>query len=144
MHEDSRPAPLWRRLAALLYDLFPLGALWMLTAALGLFAVHGEIDPAHPPPLYRHGLQAALLVVSAGYFLASWRLGGQTIGMRAWRIRLIGEDGTPTRAQLLLRFTVALLSLAALGVGFLWCLLDAERRAWHDLAARTKVVRLGR
>ncbi|MGE5167460.1 MAG: RDD family protein, partial [Deltaproteobacteria bacterium] len=41
-----------------------------------------------------------------------------------------------------LRFFVALVSLAALGAGFWWALLDPQRRAWHDMATRTRVLRL--
>ena len=137
------PASLWLRLAAGIYDLFPLLALWMLTAALVLFAVHGNVDVAHPSLGYRLTLRAALVAVTAGYFVISWSRGGQTIGMRAWRLRVVGADGSPLQwPRALLRFAIALVSLGALGIGFLWCLFDRERRAWHDIGARTAVVRL--
>jgi uncharacterized RDD family membrane protein YckC len=137
------PASLWLRLAAAIYDLFPLLALWMLTAALVLFAVHGNVDVAHPSLAYRLTLRAALVAVTAGYFVISWARGGQTIGMRAWRLRLTNADGTPLQwPRALLRFAIALISLGALGIGFLWCLFDRERRAWHDIGAHTAVVRL--
>lgn len=141
----ANPAPLHLRLAALAYDLFPLAALWMATAGTFLLAAHGEVDAAHPPMAYRLGLQLALLAVTAGYFVLSWSRGGQTIGMRAWRIRIttVGGDALPW-PRALLRFAIALLSLGALGLGFLWCLIDRERRAWHDLAARTACVRVER
>ena len=140
----ATPAPLRLRLAALAYDLFPLAALWMATAALLLFAVHGDIDAAHPPTAYRAALQLALLGVTAGYFVLSWSRGGQTIGMRAWRIRIVAAEGDALPwPRALLRFAVALLSLGALGLGFLWCLVDRERRAWHDIAARTACIRVG-
>ena len=137
------PASLWLRLAAAIYDLFPLLALWMLTAALVLFAVHGSVDVAHPSLGYRLILRAALVAVTAGYFVISWSRGGQTIGMRAWRLRVVGADGSPLPwPRALLRFALALVSLGVLGIGFLWCLVDRERRGWHDIAARTAVVRL--
>jgi len=138
----ATPAPLHLRLAALVYDLFPLAALWMATAGLFLLAARGAIDPAHPPAAYRFALQVALLAVTAGYFVISWRRGGQTIGMRAWRIRIVAtEGGALPWSRALLRFAVALVSLGALGLGFLWCLVDRERRSWHDLAARATCVR---
>jgi uncharacterized RDD family membrane protein YckC len=137
------PASLWLRLAAAIYDLFPLLALWMLTAALVLFAVHGNVDIAHPSLGYRLALRAALVAVTAGYFVISWSRGGQTIGMRAWRLRVVGTDGSPLQwPRALLRFAIALVSLGTLGIGFLWCLIDRERRGWHDIGARTAVVRL--
>ncbi|KAB2901804.1 MAG: RDD family protein [Dokdonella sp.] len=137
------PAPLWQRLAALLYDLFPLIGLWMLVAAATLAAAPGDIDVAHPSSWYQLALRSALLLVTAGYFVLSWTRGGQTIGMRAWRIRVVAEDGASLPwPRAVLRFGVALVSLAACGLGFAWCLIDRERRAWHDLAARSRVSRI--
>lgn len=141
---DPSPAPLWRRLAAALYDLFPLLALWMLVAAVALLAVHGRVDVAHPSAPYRHALQAALLAATAAYFVFSWCRGGQTIGMRAWGIRVEAAPQPLGWPRALLRLGVALVSLLAFGLGFLWCLVDRERRAWHDLAAGTRVVRVRR
>lgn len=139
----ATPASLWLRIAAAIYDVFPLLALWMLTAGLALLAVHGNVDLTHPPLAWRVGLRAALLLVTAGYFVISWARGGQTIGMRAWRLRIVDRDGLPLRwPRVLLRFVVACASLLALGVGFLWCLYDSRKRGWHDLAARSLLVRL--
>jgi uncharacterized RDD family membrane protein YckC len=129
---------LWLRLAAAVYDLFPLIGLWMLTTALVMLAAHGEIDVAHPTFVYRTALQVALLAVSAAYFVLSWSRGGQTIGMRAWRVRVVAADGSALPwPRALLRFAVALVSLLAFGLGFFWCLMDRQRRGWHDIAARS-------
>lgn len=140
---DPKPASLCARFAALLYDLFPLIGLWMLVAALFLLAAHGSVDAAHPPFAYRFALRGALLAVTALYFVVSWSRGGQTIGMRAWRLRVVGvDDAKLPWPRALLRFGVALLSLGACGLGFLWCLVDREHRAWHDIAAGSRVARL--
>ena len=139
----SNPASLSLRVVAALYDLFPLIALWMLTAGLMLLAVHGNVDAAHPPLAYRIALRLALLAVSTAYFVVSWSRGGQTIGMRAWRLRVVAKDGGRLPwPRALLRFVVAVASLAALGVGFIWCQFDRERRGWHDIAARSSMERL--
>ncbi len=140
----TEPATLPARLAAIFYDLFVLVALWMLVAALVLLAFGGEVDVAKQPPLYHFVLQATLLAVTAGYFVLSWQRGGQTIGMRAWRLRVIdaASGRSPAWPRALLRFAVALPSLLLAGAGFLWCLVDPDRRAWHDLAANTRVVRM--
>jgi uncharacterized RDD family membrane protein YckC len=141
----STPASLWLRFAAALYDLFPLLALWMVTAGVVLLLAHGDVDVAHPSLGYRWELRGALLAVTAAYFVISWSRGGQTIGMRAWRLRVVGADGNSMSwPRSVLRFVVAMLSIAALGIGFLWCLVDRRRRGWHDLAARCVVVRIAR
>lgn len=140
---SSTPASLWLRIAAGIYDLFPLVALWMLTAGAALLVVHGEVDLAHPSLGWRLGLRALLLVVTAAYFVISWARGGQTIGMRAWRLRIVDADGNSLGwLRAILRFVVACVSLLALGVGFVWCLVDRRKRGWHDLAARSVLVRL--
>jgi uncharacterized RDD family membrane protein YckC len=130
----------WRAVAAL-YDLFPLIALWMATGAIGFAATHGDLDARSPPLWYR----LALLAVTVAYFVVSWMRGGQTIGMRAWRLRVERADGARlTLLGALLRFVVAGFSLAAAGAGMLWSLVDRDRRTWHDLAAKTRVVRVSK
>lgn len=140
---SSTPASLWLRIAAGIYDLFPLIALWMLTAGLALLVARGDVDLAHPSIGWRLGLRGALFVVTAAYFVISWARGGQTIGMRAWRLRIVDADGNALGwRRAVLRFVVACVSLLALGIGFFWCLFDRRKRAWHDLAARSVLVRL--
>jgi len=140
---SSTPASLWLRIAAGIYDLFPLAALWMLTAGISLLVVHGDVDVAHPSLGWQLGLRALLFVVTAGYFVISWARGGQTIGMRAWRLRIVDADGNALGwPRAIVRFAVACVSLLALGVGFFWCLVDRRKRGWHDLATRSVFVRL--
>lgn len=135
-------ARLWARLAAALYDLLPLIGLWVATAGLVLLAFAGRVDVAHPSSLYQASLRGALLGVTAAYFVVSWTRGGQTIGMRAWRLRVVAaEGGALPWLRALLRFAIAIVSLAAFGLGFAWCLVDREKRTWHDLAAHSRVVR---
>lgn len=144
------PAPLWRRLAAIVYDSLPLVALWILAAAVWI-ALARWLAPGERALIESYGrwavghwpFRAWLLVTAFAYFGWSWRHGGQTIGMRAWRIRVVAADGgRPRWPALLLRFVVAIGSLAAAGLGYAWALVDRERRTWHDLASRTRTVLL--
>lgn len=138
---DLAPAPLWRRLAAAVYDTFALLALWMLAAALVLLLFPGRVDLAQPPPFYNAALRSALLAATTLYYVLSWLRGGQTIGGRAWQLGVVdAAGGRLSTPRALLRFAVAILSWAAVGLGFLWCLVDRQRRSWHDLAAGTLVV----
>ncbi len=90
-------------------------------------------------PLY----QLYLLSVIVGFYCWFWLRGGQTTGMRAWRFKLVRDDGKPLRLiDALLRQLAALLSLVALGIGFLWSLWDAERLTWHDRLTGTRLVML--
>ena len=135
------PASLALRLLAALYDMLPVLALWFVATMLALALTGGALDVRQLP--HKLLVQALLLAFTAAYFVISWRRGGQTIGMRAWRLRVVRTDGTglDTR-QAIVRFGVSLISLGALGLGFWWALFDAQNRTWHDMAAGTVMVRL--
>ena len=129
------------RVIAAMYDLLPLAALWFIATALALAVTGGALDVHRlADKLF---VQALVIAATAAYFVVSWMRGGATIGMRAWRLRVVDANGGAIGfKQALLRFAVAIVSLAALGLGLLWCMIDRERRAWHDLAAGTLLVRV--
>jgi uncharacterized RDD family membrane protein YckC len=144
MNESSpaatSPASLWLRLFAGAYDLLPLIGLWFVAGVLALAVTGGALDPHRLA--HKLLVQALVLALSAAYFVVSWTRGGQTIGMRAWRLRVVRADGSALGVwRALLRFFVALISLAALGLGFWWALFEGRRRTWHDMAAGTQMMR---
>jgi uncharacterized RDD family membrane protein YckC len=139
---DVKPVPLWRRFAGMLYDLFPLIGLWIVATILWVLVFHDVYDPRHPDPLLRMLLSLWLLAVTAAYFVVSWMRVGATIGMRAWKLRLVRDDGTRVGLRIaILRFLLATVSLVMLGCGFWYAWCDAERRAWHDRVCRTRMMR---
>lgn len=135
---DRPPALVGHRLLALLYDFFPLLALWFVAAAVFTFALGDAV---------RGGALGALeflvfWALAGLYATLSWRRGGQTIGMRAWRLRVTRRDGgAPGAAALWLRYGVGGLSLAAAGAGFWWAWIDRDRLTWHDRASGTRLIR---
>ncbi|MEJ8569046.1 RDD family protein [Elongatibacter sediminis] len=132
----SRPCGLLRRLLIMLYDTVVVVALWMLTAA-ALLPFSGGDWMAGRDPLYT----AVLALVWFAYLAWSWRRGGMTLGMRAWRVRLATESGSlPGWRQCAIRFLTSLVSAAAAGSGFLVALFDRERRTWHDRMSRTSLI----
>jgi uncharacterized RDD family membrane protein YckC len=122
-----------RRLASIVYDsLVVLAILMVLTGAV-LAARAGR--PYDPQSI---GFRGLLLVGWWAYFAWSWTHGGQTLGMRAWRLELVARRGSTTSlARATLRFFGAWLSALAFGLGFLWCLVDREGLAWHDRLSGT-------
>ncbi|MGQ0545161.1 MAG: RDD family protein [Betaproteobacteria bacterium] len=120
-----------RRLASLLYEALLLGAVAFFAAWLFFFASGGRDATAG---WTRHLLQLFILTVFAGYFLWCWLRGGQTLAMKAWRIRLV--DVTPKKA--LLRFFLALLLFPA---SIVWALFDREGQFLHDRLAGTRLVK---
>jgi uncharacterized RDD family membrane protein YckC len=138
---SATPAGLQWRLAAIIYDLFPLAGIWFACGVIGV-AVNGGVAPS--PGSLGAWLQFILLfAASYAYFLLSWRRGGQTLGMRAWRLRVLDLQGrAPRDGALHLRFAVALLAWLPAGLGYLWSVFDPQRRAWHDIASHTVLVRM--
>ena len=123
---------LWRRLASMLYEGLLLFGVGFFAAWLFFFASGGR--PATAGSL-RHLLQLFIGLVFAAYFLWSWLRGGQTLAMKAWRIRLV--DVTPLRA--LIRFALALLLVPTL-ISILWTLFDRDRQFLHDRLAGTRLI----
>lgn len=134
MAPEAPVAPgLGRRLAACLYDGLVLVAVLMVAAALWVGLARGAAPPGD------WAFRFYLLAVSAAFFGMFWTR-GETLGMRAWKLRIVGPGGvSPRWGRCLLRFGVALVSWAALGLGFLWVLVDRERLAWHDRASGTRL-----
>jgi uncharacterized RDD family membrane protein YckC len=89
----------------------------------------------------RHLLQAWVLVVVGAYFSWFWTRGGQTLAMKTWRIRLVRWDGGNVGvARALHRYAIAVVGTVALGLGFLWALVDRDRQFLHDRLAGTALV----
>ena len=126
---------MFRRVAAMFYDgLLLISVLFLATLAV-LPLTRGEAVVGSA--LY----DAYILVIIFFYFAWHWVHKGQTLGMRAWRLRVVQESGRPlTWWHALLRFMFAIVSWVPLGLGFWWIWLDKEKMTWHDRASGTRVV----
>ncbi len=137
--DSHEPASLSRRLGAIFYDALLLLALLMLGSFLYV-PITGIVLPA---PLGRTLYQIFLLAISFFYFTGFWVHGGQTLGLRTWKLRLVAHDGSSvTWPQATQRFALASVSWLCFGLGFLWVLVDREKLAWHDRFSGTRLVRL--
>ena len=134
------------RLLALFYDFWPALALWMLVSlcfTLG-YTISGHEPHQNIAPL--SGLQWLLWsvcwLVAGAYAVLSWRRGGQTLGMRPWRLHVVGIGGVaPSWRALCLRYAIGTLSLLVAGLGFWWAWFDHDRLTWHDRGSGTRIVR---
>ena len=136
--DTPKPASLFRRLAALFYDTLLLLGLWFVAVAILLPLNRGEAFAPHNPLLTTY-----LMFVAFFFYAWFWMHGGQTLGMRAWKLQLRNlRPGHVTWLQLMLRFLVAIPSAALLGLGYLWILVDRKRLSWHDRYSETTIVQL--
>ncbi|MEQ9464729.1 MAG: RDD family protein [Haliea sp.] len=139
------PPSLLRRLAAMVYDtllVIPfIGVTIAAATALEMWlqgAGSTEYHQMHPQLV-----QALSLACVTVFFTAFWRKGGQTLGMQAWRVKLVDSNGDiPGVGRCVLRCLAALVSLAPAGLGYWWCLVDKRGRYWHDHLSGTHLLLL--
>lgn len=141
MSAVGESAGLFRRLGALFYDVLLLAAILMLVTALLLLFTGGEAIVPQSSGGLEPFYQLILFLVIVLYFGFFWTRSGQTLGMRAWRIRLLRATGERLRwRDVFARLAAALLSWLPAGLGYWWLLVDRGRLAWHDRLSRTRVV----
>jgi len=129
-----------RRMAAVFYDAMLLLAVLFFATALILPFNKGEAFSANQ--LF---YPAYLLFVSFVFYGWFWTHGGQTLGLRAWQLRLSSEDEQAVSwSRAALRFLCAILSWACFGLGFIRCLFDKNGQAWHDSLSKTRLSQLPR
>ncbi|GAJ72767.1 LOW QUALITY PROTEIN: predicted transmembrane protein [Vibrio sp. JCM 18904] len=145
------PAGLFRRLAALIYDTLIIIAIEMMAAGIVMAVVfalnaagllsYGEYADA-ADMLGKHPVLSLLFTLYlAGvwiyFFVFFWTRAGQTLGMRAWKLRVRNaKDGAPiTVTQALIRISTSGFGLANLTVP-----IDPKKRGFHDIWAKTEVV----
>ncbi|MEW8026153.1 MAG: RDD family protein [Candidatus Thiodiazotropha sp.] len=143
MSTNSLPTPtegpspgLIRRLAAILYDgLLLIALLFVATAMITL-------PFGNPSGAMLLIFQFFIFgIIPLLFFIGFWIRGGQTLGMRAWRLKLIRMDGGEVGwSDALKRHFAALLSVMVFGLGFIWILVDPQKLAWHDRLSKTRLI----
>ena len=121
-----------RRLASILYEALLLFSVAFLATWVFLFASGGRDATAG---WLRLALQLFIAAVFAAYFLGCWLRGGQTLAMKAWRVRL--AEVTPRRA--LARLLWAGIFLPT-GISIVWACFDRDGQFLHDRLAGTRLV----
>lgn len=126
-----------RRLVASAYDWLLVIALMMLLSVPFVALLDDAIRPGN------NAYRAGLLLITMVFFSSFWTFGGQTLGMKAWRLRLVTNDGYPVSyRQALMRFAYACISAIPAGLGFWWLLWDKDGLSWHDRWSGTTIVLL--
>lgn len=157
----SRNAAFFRRMSANAYDAILLFALWIL-ASTPIAIVFTIRHPGLANPMLDILLQALLPAVGFAYYGYKWTKSGQTLGMQAWRLTLVGTHGRLSLAHAFWRYLVALTGLVALIGGFmliaaghylaavlpllffasdyLWIFFDPDAQTLHDRLSGTRVL----
>lgn len=153
--QDNSPkrAGFFRRLVAMVYDTLVAIAVGMCAAMVmivtfvvllknGVLDLQGYAEPAdliQASTLYKTIIQVWVGGWIIGFFLWFWKKGGQTIGMRAWRLRIYSTVDEPmTWSRLIVRLIASLG-----GLGTLLVLFDfRNKQSLQDRVAKTEVVHL--
>ena len=118
----------YRHFFAIIYDTILVFSLIFTCIGLGvLINIEGKIV-----------FWIITLPASYFYFVFSWVNGGQTLGMKSWKIKLEKisyKDAT-------LRFFLALLSIMAFGIGFFYKLTNKNHQTLYDTILKTKIIDL--
>ncbi|MCL1123798.1 RDD family protein [Shewanella surugensis] len=149
-HANYPRASFFRRLGAMIYDALLAVAVYMIAGAIGFGVFTGLVslnmldmngfehisDLLNGTALYQSLYQFWLVLCVGLFYISFWSYGGQTLGMRAWRVKVQHPNG-----QSLSMITAsARLVYSLLGVGNLWILLKADKLALQDSMTRSEVV----
>jgi uncharacterized RDD family membrane protein YckC len=99
------------------------------------------LRPNRGDPVLQLGAFAGAGLLQIAYFVLFWTVVGQTPGMALMGLQVVRKDARPpTVLSSIVRYFGYWISLIPLGLGFLWILVDRQRRGWHDKLSGTYVV----
>ncbi len=135
-------ARLPRVLASVIYDAAILFAI-IFVAAQWFPLIPENLQTSLGMKIFK---QTYVLGIGYLYFAYSWQHGGQTIGMKSWRIKIVSSEDKSqalTWRQCAIRYAFAILSwLVLAGLGFVWILFSQKHESWHDTASKTRLIEL--
>ena len=123
-----------RLYACILYEVIIQIGLWF-TVTFFTLAVF-NIDLSSNSNLLRFILWAS----SGTYFISSWLYGGQTLAMKAWKLKLIIPEEKKFFNFFLLRYFLASMSMVFFGIGFLYIFFDKNNRYLHDRILGSEII----
>ena len=135
--ENHKPVGLIKRIVVMFYDAILLIA--VLFFASIVFVV--PLDIKYGDSLYPLYI---IYIYSVGFLYLAWCWihGGQTLGLKTWKLKLVSRTGREVSwKEAFLRYFASLLCWLSLGIGFLWCYTNKERLAWNDLLSKTYLKR---
>ncbi|NOQ64199.1 MAG: RDD family protein [Methyloprofundus sp.] len=111
-------------------------ALFFVATAVLLPFTQGEAIQA--PILYPLYLFSCAFLFYAWF----WTHGGQTLGLRAWKIRIISDESQTDISwkQAFIRYITAICTLLSLGLGLVWRFWQKDSKTWQDLSSKSSLV----
>ncbi|UCX05687.1 RDD family protein [Shewanella glacialimarina] len=149
-HANFPRASFVRRLGAMIYDALLAVAVYMIAGAIGFGVFYGLYttgiislggyehisDTLNNTPIYQGVYQLWLALCVGGFYALFWSKGGQTLGMRAWRLKVQHPNGQ----NLSFITACARVIWSILGLGNLFILLNSDKLALQDKMTRSEIV----
>lgn len=136
--KNKKPVGIMLRIGVIFYDTILLAAVLFLAGVIT--APVFNITMQHPLyPLFVF----YIYVVAFIFFAWFWTHGGQTLGLKTWKLKVVSKDGgAVTWKQAFLRYLSSLICWLSFGAGFLWIYTNKDRLAWNDLWSDTQISRI--
>lgn len=138
----------FRRLAVMFYDWVLLSA--VILVAVTLFTIVADLllgEGASQQLLQTSWIkvlyQVYLLLIGMLFYLWFWTHGGQTLGMKVWKVKIVDQNGDqPGLKQAFLHLLLAVVTNLPFGLGFIWLLFHPEKQTLYDTWSKTRLIQL--
>ena len=131
-------AGFFKRVFSLIYDSLAIIGI-ILSLSLLLVLLNGGYAEENSIA----GLIQLLIITLSGpcFYTYFWIANkGQTLGMQAWKIKLISQKKDLSVALCLLRCFVSIISFLILGMGYFLILIHKENKSLSDLLTDTQII----
>lgn len=143
MSHSKIPASLLKRFGAMLYDFLLFGSAVLVVGFLSMLLITAITGTENVKSGSIFAKLFFIYLLAFGYFFFGWfwTHGGQTLGMRAWKLEVITLDGQCINwTQALFRYIYSIISWIPFGAGYLWMLFDKNNLTFHDRISKTAIV----
>jgi uncharacterized RDD family membrane protein YckC len=135
-HTTDQVCPgIFRHLAIMTYDLLLLASVLLVAGFIAVAFNGGEAISSSNPFFMLY-----ILGISFFFYGWFWTHGGQTLGMRAWKVYLVSNQQYEiTWLQAAVRFVVTIITWLPFGMGFWWQYIGKDNRSWPDYFSGTRL-----
>ena len=129
----------FRRLLALFYDLLLIAGI-LLSFTLLIVIINGGAISSF---LGSNLMLLSYFLISFIFYVYFWRFNdGQTLGMQAWKIKLVADDNQAISIKSMLqRLVLGLLFGSIAGLNFFVILFRSDKKSLNDIFSKTRIVR---
>ncbi len=134
--QQSQACSFNRRIVIMFYDAILLFSVLFVATIIILPLTKGEAVPSHNLLYFFY-----LFLLRYLYFTWQWTHGGQTLGMKSWKVQLQEINQIQVSWEnASLRFILAIPSIFFFGLGLVWFFFDSEKQSAHDRYSNTRLL----